>query len=363
MSRILSLAIADFKNVRRDSLTGNFLIIPFVLLLMIRWLVPVATNYLSSSWLRPSDIKDKPAFMKSLKEHNSPATERIWTYLDKDCKGIIEKWKPGEKLDKEQNKIIFDNLNRLIEMKGFYKEASFKEIKDDKQAQALLDKNVNNLNEDQTRRLNRLLFQSIFPKEIKKSLYFDLRPYYPVIVGYFFVLIAPLQMGTVAGFLLLDEKDDNILTALRVTPLPLAVYGIYRVSIVSFLSFLCVIVLIPLTGLVPNMSISLMIPAALSASLLGPVFALCIASFGGNKVEGFAIAKALGAFGVAPIVAFFVKSKWQLLFGIFPTYWPLKAFWSAEQGGWVYWVYSIIGILYLAILLVYLLDRFRKQIT
>jgi len=191
---------------------------------------------------------------------------------------------------------------------------------------------------------------------------FNLEPYYPAIVGYFFVLLSPLQMGVVAGFLLLDEKDENILTALRVTPLPLSHYAIYRIFIITFLSFFCVMVLMPLTGLV-NLSPEKILPAAIAAGLAGPVFALCIASFAGNKVEGFALSKGLGFLAIVPIVAFFIKSNWQFLFGIFPTYWPVKAFWVAAEGGKEFWLYSAIGILYFTILLIWLLRKFAKKIA
>ena len=100
MNRILALARADFKNLKRDPLAGNLAIIPIVTTLTVMWLVPELT-----------------------------------------------KW--------------------LMKTRGF-----------------------------------------------------DLTPYYTAIVSYFFVLIAPLQMGVMAGFLIMDEKDENILTALRVTPLP-----------------------------------------------------------------------------------------------------------------------------------------------
>ena len=120
-------------------------------------------------------------------------------------------------------------------------------------------------------------------------------------------------------------------------------------------------VLMPLTGLV-HIPLIRLFPAAVAASLGGPVFALAIAAFAGNKVEGFAIGKALGAFGVAPIVAYFIKPPWQYLFGAFPTYWPVKAFWSAIEGGMSYWIYSFVGIVYLGAILYYLLDKFSKKI-
>ena len=47
---------------------------------------------------------------------------------------------------------------------------------------------------------------------------FDLTPYYPLLCS-FLVLMIPTLMGSVVGFLLLDQRDDRTLTALQVTPL------------------------------------------------------------------------------------------------------------------------------------------------
>ncbi|MEZ4560235.1 MAG: hypothetical protein R2854_27975 [Caldilineaceae bacterium] len=57
---------------------------------------------------------------------------------------------------------------------------------------------------------------------------FDLTPYYPLLTGFFGILITPLLAGFVTGFLLLDERDDHTLTALQVTPLSMNRYLTYR---------------------------------------------------------------------------------------------------------------------------------------
>ncbi len=205
------------------------------------------------------------------------------------------------------------------------------------------------------------LLVPMLTKWLMEKYNFDLTPYYTTIVSYFFVLIAPLQMGVMTGFLIMDEMDENILTALRVTPLPMIHYAAYRFFMVISLSLLCVLVLMPLTGLV-HIPFFKLLPAALSATLSGPVFALIIAAFAGNKVEGFAISKAMGILGVAPVIAYFIKPPWQFLFGIFPTYWPVKAFWAALDGSSDYWIFSLVGIVYLAVILVLLLNRFIRKV-
>jgi fluoroquinolone transport system permease protein len=65
------------------------------------------------------------------------------------------------------------------------------------------------------------------------SLDFDLAPYYVLITSYAAALMVPLLIGQLLGFLLLDERDDDTLTALLVTPLPLEDYLAYRIGLPS----------------------------------------------------------------------------------------------------------------------------------
>ena len=59
---------------------------------------------------------------------------------------------------------------------------------------------------------------------------FDLTPYYPLLTS-FLVLMVPTLMGSVVGFLLLDQRDDRTLTALQVTPLTAQGYLAYRIAV------------------------------------------------------------------------------------------------------------------------------------
>ena len=54
--------------------------------------------------------------------------------------------------------------------------------------------------------------------------------YYPGIASAALLLISPSLYGLLVGFLLLDQRDENTLTALRVTPLPVRSYLLYRLA-------------------------------------------------------------------------------------------------------------------------------------
>jgi fluoroquinolone transport system permease protein len=188
---------------------------------------------------------------------------------------------------------------------------------------------------------------------------FDLAPYYPAIMSYFIVLMIPFLFGVVIGFLLLDEKDADTLTALQVTPLPLGSYVAYRVAIPTLLSVVMTLIAFPITGL-SSLSFPEMVLVALSSALLAPAFALFLGAFAQNKVQGFALLKGLGAVLLIPVAGFFVKMPLQLLFGLLPTYWPLKAYWQLDAGQPDFWIYLLIGLVYQAALLALFLRRFSQ---
>ena len=189
---------------------------------------------------------------------------------------------------------------------------------------------------------------------------FDLTPYYPLLLS-LFVLGLPVGFGSLAGFMILDERDDDTLTALRVTPASIAGYVGYRISAAVTLSFLYTLGCVTLTGLAPATLIPALVPAALLAGLFSPIAALMLATLANNKVEGLALGKAFGVYIIGPPATYFVGSNWQLLFGILPTYWPAKAFWVAGEGG-NFWPYFLVGLTYNLALAALLSSRFRKKV-
>jgi len=188
---------------------------------------------------------------------------------------------------------------------------------------------------------------------------FDLVEYYPVLLAYFFIGMCPMVFGVVIGFLLLDEKDDNTLTALQVTPLPLNGYILYRVMVPIILSFALMFVIFPLANLT-SFDARMILFSALAAAPMAPMLALSLASFAQNKVQGFALMKLIGIVLFVPIIAYFASPGWELVFGIFPTYWPMKTFWLLSEGVSNVWIYLLISIVYQSLVTVYLARRFYK---
>ena len=189
---------------------------------------------------------------------------------------------------------------------------------------------------------------------------FDLTPYYTLLTS-FLVLMVPALMGAVVGFLLLDQRDDRTLTALQVTPLTVEGYLLYRTAIPMALSVAMMMVTISLAGLV-TMGFVPALLASLQAAPVAPMYALFVATFAANKVQGFALLKAAGGLAWPPMLAYFVSSNWQIAFGIDPLYWPVKVFWMLEAGEAGTWLYFLVGLAYQSALIVLLLRRFKNVI-
>lgn len=187
---------------------------------------------------------------------------------------------------------------------------------------------------------------------------FALSPYYPLVLS-FLVLLVPQFLGLVLGFLLLDQRDDRTLAALQVTPLSPQRVLAYRLAAPMAVSVVTTLVVFLLAGTLP-FSLPAVIGGALAGALFAPCYALVLASFARNKIEGFAIAKGAGFLTMPPIVAWFVPQPWEFLFGIVPTYWPLKAYWVLQAGHAHGWAHVVISVLYFLLLLAWLVRRFDR---
>ena len=188
---------------------------------------------------------------------------------------------------------------------------------------------------------------------------FDLVPYYPLITSVMGMIGAAL-VGTVIGFLLLDQKDDGTLPALLVTPMSLGDYLGYRLAVPSVLAAGLAALGYPLCGLVP-LHPQQVILSALTAAPLAAIYALGLGAFAANKVQGFALVKGIGVVFAPAVFAWFLPWPWQELIGIIPHYWSLKVFWAAGAGQvGSAWGHAVVGIAYQALLIAWLTRRLAR---
>ncbi|MEM7352088.1 MAG: hypothetical protein AAF657_14910 [Acidobacteriota bacterium] len=187
---------------------------------------------------------------------------------------------------------------------------------------------------------------------------FDLEPYYALITS-FMSLIGPMMAGVVIGFLLLDQRDDGTLTALQITPVSLQGFLVYRLGVLIVVSILMTMIAVPMVGLVEISPLALLLVAIVAAPL-APIYALILVCFANNKVQGFALMKAVGTLSWPPIIAFFLPSAWQWTMGVVPQFWPVKLFWLLEADAGGILPYVVVGLVYQALLIVLFLRRYER---
>jgi len=181
---------------------------------------------------------------------------------------------------------------------------------------------------------------------------------YHTLLGSFLALVAPSVYGAVIGVLLLEQRDDGTLTALQVTPLTARGYATWRIAGPMLGSAVAGLALLQLAGL-PGPGLAGQLVAVLAAAPLAPAWALFLASFAANKVQGFALMKAAGVINWPPVIAWFVSGDLRRVFGLCPTYWPVEVYWELAAGRSPA-LPLLAGSLYSGVIVFLLLRRFER---
>jgi fluoroquinolone transport system permease protein len=186
-----------------------------------------------------------------------------------------------------------------------------------------------------------------------------LQQYYPLLFM-LFVTTIPMMFGFVTGFLIMDERDENLLTVLRVMPISRSAYLIYRMAFMSVLSFIYILLFPALTGLI-DISIFDYLPIAVLLALFTPVMGLIANIVANNKVQAFAVFKMLGGVFFLPLFAFFINNDLKYIFGIIPNFWTFMALDKLLNTGNQDVVFLGIGFIYHFVFLAVLFYLFNKK--
>jgi len=192
---------------------------------------------------------------------------------------------------------------------------------------------------------------------------FDLVPYYPLVITALLLLTSIIIAGGLAAFLVLDEVDAGTLTALRVTPVLLSTFFLYRAATVVAVTTVYVVATMSFSGLLQPGLVPALIPIGVLAGLSAVVTLLLIVASASNKIQGIAMVRLLGiVIAGLPCLPWFVDSAWNLAFGVLPPYWAAKAFWVASDHG-TWWPYLLAGAIYNMAIAWPLFVRFKTRNT
>lgn len=141
----------------------------------------------------------------------------------------------------------------------------------------------------------------------------------------FGVVQTAILYGFVSAFALLDERDQNVLDAIRVLPVSSSYYLRYRMAF-SFLVTWFGSCMILYFNVLVKVSVMDTLMLSLLFAMLAPLVTFTIAAFARNKVEGMAYFKGLDLLLLLPILAITMGGVWHYIVLLIPSYWAYRSF-------------------------------------
>jgi fluoroquinolone transport system permease protein len=151
---------------------------------------------------------------------------------------------------------------------------------------------------------------------------FDLSPYYSYVLAMSF-LMAPFMLGTVCGFLMIDDRDARMYELMSVTPLGYLGYLVMR----SLIPFCAAFIYTFIGYLIINIHYInplLLVLIALLNGTTGIILGLLLFNFAGDKVKAVASSKGLSLLNVFAVADLFQLSWLSLLAAMTPLYWIVR---------------------------------------
>ena len=187
---------------------------------------------------------------------------------------------------------------------------------------------------------------------------FDLSPYYRQ-AGTFFLMVIPMMMGMVYGFVLLDERDSGLLTAIAVTPTGKAGYLKLRLGIPMVSSLVFILLFLLLLDLTANLNLLQVLLLSLIVSSQSLLLLLFLGAFAENKVMGMAISIGFGILLVGPLLDFILPSPFNWIGAYSPLFWASRALLADHSS--LFWIYLCISICFHGLLIWILFRKFRAR--
>ena len=152
--------------------------------------------------------------------------------------------------------------------------------------------------------------------------------------------------GFLASLILLDERDQDLLPAIRVTPLTDRGLIAAKLLPAMILALTGTPITLALSGQIFQISLSTAIAAAIIAVPSTAFYALIGTALARNKVQGISIGKVMGMTLLAPVLPVILPAPWSFLALLFPPAWIGRVLREpAHQGLW-----AVGGLLYTSVL-------------
>lgn len=168
----------------------------------------------------------------------------------------------------------------------------------------------------------------------------------PLVVGAALLLV-PLLVGFVVGFLLVEEREERILEAVAVTPVGISGFVEHRLLLPAVVGAGAVAIVGRLVG---DMSSWALVAVSALAGSTATLVTMALAAMARDRVQALAVSKLTGFLLVAAIAYQLIDGWWRLPLGVLPAtwvvdiavtsrLWPSLLFGSAAHvaGGLILW--------------------------
>ena len=173
------------------------------------------------------------------------------------------------------------------------------------------------------------------------------------------LLMVPTLVGPSAGFLMLDEKDDNVQVLSLVTPGGISGYLTARLLMPAVAGFVYTILSYLITGFYPITPDAMFICALLAAAQ-GILFSFVLFAFADDKVKGLTFVKGMSLFEVLAL-ADLMNNHWiSAVAACTPLYWTVKV--MEFSGTWRVWLSGLLGLVVNGVWLAVTWRKARKKI-
>lgn len=183
-------------------------------------------------------------------------------------------------------------------------------------------------------------------------------------------IISGMIFGSMAGFSILDDRDDNVFLSIQISPMNVRFYVWFKVLFVYILSVLANLLIFLIMGGL-GLELTDFILISLLIGLQVPINAFLINALSSNKVEGFIAMKGSGFLIIFPVVAFFFLDWKEWLFAFAPAFWGVKAVQSRLLQSYIdlglvsmnldFWMYLGIGFVYNLVLVYLMYNVFKRK--
>lgn len=132
--------------------------------------------------------------------------------------------------------------------------------------------------------------------------------------------LSPLFIAMVCAFLILEERDENIISFYQITPIAGSAFLIARLGLPMIWAFVSAFLVLAFFSLT-NLTLLTVICAAFLCTTCGLVLAMMVVAFASNRVEGLAISKLLGVTLAGLLCVWLVPAPYSYFSAFLPSFW------------------------------------------